>query len=97
MPTTKIETPTGTITIVAPSTVPSDSRAEQLRALYQTHVKTVRPGDHWKSACYAEVAAEIAGDVAEAMTFMGSLVDKRVQLADGRVRIESAGYWAHGF
>lgn len=78
--------------------LPSQDRGARLRALYNEHVKPVKPGDSWKAACYAEVEPQLADDVAEAMGFMGSIVDKpRCVLASGLVRLESAGYWAHGF
>jgi hypothetical protein len=43
------------------------------------------------------VSATIADHVAEAMAFMGSIVDDRRDLPEGRVRLFSEGYWAHGF
>jgi hypothetical protein len=89
------------ITLVIPADLPSVSRGEVLRQLFSTHVRPLPFGPknetHWKGPCAAEVSAEIADDVAEAMTFHGSIVDDRRTLPDGRVRLYSEGYWAHGF
>jgi hypothetical protein len=89
------------ITIVAPSTIPTADRGEVLRRLYSEYVKPLPFGPkketHWKGPCAAEVPAALADDVAEAMRFMGSIVDDRRDLPGGRVRLYSEGYWAHGF
>ena len=90
-----------TITLVVPSEVPADDRAEVMRRLYKEHVKPLPFGPkrelHWKGPCAAEVPAAIASDVADAMNFMGSIVDDRRDLPGGIVRLYSDGYWAHGF
>jgi hypothetical protein len=52
----------------------------------------------WKGPCYANVPATIADDVAEAMDFMGAIVDSRETCTDGvTVALFSRGYRAHGF
>lgn len=90
-----------TITMVVPASVPGPDRSELLRRLYREHVRPLPFGPkketHWKGPCAAEVPTEIADDVAEAMSFMGSIVDDQRDLPSGRVRLYSEGYWAHGF
>ena len=89
------------ITLVVPVTVPSNDRGEVLRRLYSEYVKPLPFGPkneiHWKGPCAAEVPAARANDVADAMIFMGSIVDDRRDLPGGLVRLYSEGYWAHGF
>lgn len=89
------------ITLVVPATVPTVERSEILQQLYKEHVKPLPFGPkketHWKGPCVAEVPVNIASDVAEAMNFMGSIVDDRRDLPNGLVRLYSEGYWAHGF
>lgn len=85
------------VTLVVPADVPSNARCDVLVALYSEHVKPLTAGGHWKGPCFAEVASDIAADVAEAMLHMGSIVDDRQELAGGLVRLYSEGYWAHGF
>ena len=89
------------IMLVVPAEVPSTDRAEVLRSLYKEHVRPLPFGPkkevHWKGPCAAEVPAAIASDVADAMNFMGAIVDDRRSLPDGIVRLYSEGYWAHGF
>lgn len=87
----------GTVKITMPADVPSPDRAAALTSLYHQHVKPTTPGSDWRTACAAEVPAAIVDDVAEAMEFMGSIVDDRRELTGGRVRLYSEGYWAHGF
>jgi len=90
-----------TFTLVAPVLIPEEKRGEVLRRLYSEHVKPLPFGPkketHWKGPCAAEVPAMIADDVAEAMAFMGSIVDSQRDLPSGHVRLYSEGYWAHGF
>lgn len=69
-------------------------QAEKYRNLYSEHV--THPDGHWKGQAIATVPKEIAQDVADAMDFMGSLVDSETEIGD-KVKIVSAGYWAHGF
>jgi hypothetical protein len=76
---------------------PTQKRAEELRALVQEHMKPLEPEFGWKGAVEAVVPEEIAADVAEAMCFVGAIVDEEMELGDGTVRIYSDGYWAHGF
>ena len=82
-----------------PASLPSQERAEILRDIYSKHVR--HGGGHWKGPCCAIVDPWMADDVAEAMDFMGSIVDARVvhTAADGLevVVLFSRGYWAHGF
>jgi len=74
----------------------TDERADELRALYNTHVvPTGRYG--WKGPVKAKVTPALAADVAEAMNFIGSLVDSKHILKSGMVVLRSTGYWAHGF
>lgn len=82
------------VTITVPTDLPTADRAEYLRALWTTHVKC---GEHWKGPCYANVPEAIADDVAEAMEFMGAIVDSRDPITTGGVALFSKGYWAHGF
>lgn len=79
-----------------PSTIPTQDRADVLRDLYRTHVKSLDASGHWKGPCEARVPHAIADDVADAMDFMGSIVDTRMTFADC-VWLYSEGYWAHGF
>lgn len=76
---------------------PTHKRAEQLRELYQEHVKVLEPDFGWKGAVEAVVPAAIAADVREAMDFMGSIVDDEYDEEGGKVRLFSEGYYAHGF
>lgn len=76
---------------------PTAKRADELRELFQKHVKALESEFGWKGAVEAVVPEAIAADVAEAMSFVGALVDEEDELDDGTVRIYSAGYWAHGF
>lgn len=86
-----------TVTLMVPASLPSDDRANYLRALYTEYV---RPdgGDSWKGPCHAHVPSALADNVAEAMDFMGSIVDTR-SLAKNLdiVVLRSKGYHAHGF
>ncbi len=80
-----------TIKLVVPTNLPSNARAEQLRAIYNEHVRHL---DDWKGRAVACVPAEIADDVCEAMNFMGSLVDvKRVCVDNVPFRL---GYKGNG-
>lgn len=89
------------LTLVVPAIVPGPDRSTLLQQLYKEHVRPLPFGPkrevHWKGPCAAEVSATIADDVAQAMDFMGSIVDDRRDLPGGRVRLYSEGYWAHGF
>lgn len=93
------------LNIVVPTNIPSNDRAEVLRALYNLHVKPCKPGDSWKAACRAIVPTVLAADVADAMDFHGSVVDLRTDYAmdckvmelRGMTSLYSDGYWAHGF
>lgn len=85
-----------TIAIRVPTAeLPSDERAEYLRSLFAEHGREL--DDHWKGRILARVPATLADDVAEAMEFMGAIVDERKVLPSGRVHLYSTGYWAHGF
>jgi len=81
--------------LIVPLNLPTEEQAEVLRKAYTEHVK--HPEGHWKGAAEATVPADVADLVAEAMDFMGSIVDDRQTLPDGTVKLTSAGYWAHGF
>lgn len=101
------------IEVNIPTEMPSNERADYLRALYNEHV--VHPSGHWKGRAAAVVPPELADDVADAMDFHGSVVDYRgtssgipwlvvdgkrsIQLTcpKGHVQLFSKGYWAHGF
>ena len=84
------------IKAVVPVDVPTNERAEELRAIYAKHVK--HPEGHWKGRAYAIVEPEEAADVAEAMDFHGSIVDSRAPLYQStKIVLFSQGYWAHGF
>ena len=74
--------------------LPSDERADELRALYREHVKHPhgRHGPAW-----ALVPTKIADDVAEAMDFIGDIVDEREDWPAGQTFLRSDGYSAHGF
>ena len=88
-------TKTQTLILIVPATLPSNDRAEYLQKLYQEHVVYAK-GD-WKGPNAALVPANLADDVAEAMEFMGALVDTRVTNTRGTVALYSKGYRAHGF
>ncbi|MAH47723.1 hypothetical protein CMI37_18020 [Candidatus Pacearchaeota archaeon] len=68
---------------------------ERMKSLYDQHIE--HPDDHWKGRAVAKVAPEIAGEVEEAMNYMGSIVDSRRELKNGLVKLYSRGYWAHRF
>lgn len=70
---------------------------EYLHKLAQDHMQTVEPGGHWKGPTFAIVDENIADDMAEAMDFVGALVDGESKVEGGKVRLYSEGYWAHGF
>ncbi len=72
----------------------TNEQANKLRSLYNEYVK--HPEGHWKGKAFAIVPKEIASQVADAMDFMGSLVDCETPIGD-QVLLKSAGYWAHGF
>ena len=67
------------VKLVIPTDIPTNERAEELRALYKAHVQHP-DGGHWKGEALAIVPAGIADDVAEAMDFHGSVVDMRSTL-----------------
>lgn len=71
----------------------AQKRANKLRSLYSEYVK--HPDGNWKLRAEALVPAEIAGEVAEAMDFIGSRVDERRDLGNGLVFLRSDGYYAH--
>jgi hypothetical protein len=71
------------------------NRCEELRELYKKHVQ--HPDGHWKGRAVAYVDPEIASSVAEAMDFMGSIVQSFRNLKSGKVKLYSKGYWANGF
>lgn len=76
---------------------PTQKRAEQLRVLYNEHVTALKPEFGQKGPVEAVVPAALVDDVREAMDFMGSLVDNEEDVAGGKVRLYSEGYYAHGF
>ena len=85
-----------TMDLTIPASLPSNERADYLRGLWDAHVAEL--DDHWKGRVQAVVTNDLADDVAEAMEFMGALVDKREAMGGGRKTwIFSQGYWAHGF
>ncbi|NIQ97061.1 MAG: hypothetical protein GWN87_24955 [Desulfuromonadales bacterium] len=84
------------IAVNVPTSLPTEERAEELRRLWDRHV--VELDGHWKGPVKAVVRPEIADDVAEAMNFMGAIVDDRYRSNLGRaITLKSRGYWAHGF
>lgn len=68
-----------------------EERLKECQALYGSGAQL--------GPCYANVPADIADDVAEAMDFMGAIVDDRRPITDGsgRIALFSRGYRAHGF
>ena len=60
--------------VTVPTHVPTNERADYLRSLVSKHM--VSPG-HWKGPAAAVVPAELADDMAEAMEFIGALIDFR--------------------
>ena len=90
--TTATATNGSTLTLVVPMLIPTQERAGVLRQLYTRLVR--HPGGHWKGRAEAVVAPHLADDVADAMGFMGSIVDVRETLPDGSIRLYSEGYWA---
>jgi len=98
MPSKKVDvlaTDGSTVSLVVPTDLPRPERAEYLRRLWTEHVREL--DGSWKGRVLARVAPELADDMAEALEFMGALVDKREALPSGRVSLYSEGYWAHGF
>ena len=83
------------ISITVPTEIPSNKRAEELRKLYQDHVHPLDP-TRPKGPTSAQVPVAIADDVAEAMTFIGDIVDSRMD-REGMALLYSEGYYAHGF
>ena len=82
--------------IVVPVDLPDQERAVYLRKLYSEHVE--HPDGNWKGRAIARlVPADLADDVAEAMDFVGSIVDTRRPAYAGTVTLFSTGYWAHDF
>ena len=101
---------TSPVEVTFPLDIPTHERAEYLRSLWTQHVqygqqnvaamaaKGIAYTPDWKGPCYANVPKAIADDVAEAMDFMGALVDDRTPCSDGEtVALFSRGYRAHGF
>lgn len=82
------------VKLFIPSNIPTPERGRVLRDLYNKWV--LHPDGAWKGPAVAEVPAKLANDVAEAMDFMGSIVDERTKVGN-KVRLYSKGYWAHGF
>jgi hypothetical protein len=61
------------IDLVVPEDIPDEERAEWLRELVGLfHTPTQ---GHWKGVAYAVVPDSVAFDMADAMNFIGSLVD----------------------
>lgn len=86
------------IPVTLPVSLPSEDRCDLLQSLWSQHVKHEKAEQFgWKGPCHALVEASIAADVAEAMDFMGAIVDDRRTLANGQVLLSSRGYYAHGF
>ena len=91
------------ITLAVPTTIPTEERAEYLRALFGGKVAECLmyfPGaerGEWRGPVYAVCPSTLVEDVKEALEFMGALVDRVLSLPDGRVTVMSDGYWAHGF
>jgi hypothetical protein len=83
------------VSVVVPTNLPSNDRAEILRKLYSDYVRELNPELGWKGPCQAIVPADMASLVAEAMNFMGSVVDKRETLPSGYVKLNSRGYYHH--
>jgi hypothetical protein len=77
------------------SDLPTQDRAEYLRGLVNEHLEHL--DDHWKGRVFATVTPELADDMAEAMDFIGALVDRRQTTVSGLVHLYSDGYWHHGF
>ncbi len=65
------------VKITIPTEVPSNERADYLLALYNEYVHAVGVTGHWKDEALGICLPELAADVAEAMDFMGALVDLR--------------------
>lgn len=99
------------VTLTVPMDLPTEARADYLRKLWSEHVqygqknvaemaaRGIAYTPDPKGPCYANVPADIADDVAEAMDFMGAIVDDRRPITDGsgRIALFSRGYRAHGF
>ena len=84
------------ITLVVPTNLPTQERADELLALYHNNVKPADPKS-LRGPTSALVPTPLADDVAEAMAFVGDIVDQRTDLPDGQVHLYSKGYLAHGF
>jgi len=82
------------LTLTVPTDLPSNDRATYLKGLWDEYVHEM--DGHWKGRVQAGVPNELADDVAEAMEFMGAIVDARVAGSE-LTYLWSKGYWAHGF
>lgn len=105
--------PTKTITAIAtdgtpvkltvPVDLPTEERAEHLRRLFAEYVHEDDDKLGWKGPVHAAVPDKMADDVAEAMEFMGCLVDERRPApfkgthGEKYTFLASRGYYAHGF
>ena len=67
------------VEIRVPDSLPDEARAEQLCAAYRDHIR--HETDDWKGPAWAVVPRALEDDMAEAMEFMGSIVDIRVGAA----------------
>ncbi len=86
---------TSNMKLVIPTSIPTADRADYLRALFDAYGRQL--DGHWKGRIEATVHVDLATDMADAMDFMGAIVDRKRTLTSGMVRISSRGYWAHGF
>lgn len=77
-------------------TLPTPERAEYLRSLLPMVTWSAA---NWRGPCFCNAPADKADDIAEAMEFVGALIDSREPITDGtgRIALFSRGYWAHGF
>ena len=73
----------------------TNERAEELRALVKEHMVNLDEGLGWKGPVEAVVPRDIAPDVAEAMDFVGAIVDTQTVAGDNKVRLYSQGYYVH--
>lgn len=89
------------VTLVVPTNLPTEDRAEYLRRVFDNKLDGVRvsfPDGDWKGRVTVRCDNRtLVADAREALEFMGALPDGERVDADGGVTVFSRGYYAHGF
>lgn len=80
--------------------LPSDSRASELRRIFSEYAEFIDQSLNtpWKGRVVAVVDRfddESVEDVEEAMDFIGAIVDEKEEQPDGSVKLFSKGYYHH--